>query len=98
MNKYFILILLIFSSCKSIPINQISDEQKVFLKNIKAVEKFIKKGYIKKYSRFSQSIEYLQEKTNIESEAIEQFELIYTPTKENLNDWKKWYQNNKDKL
>ena len=36
--------------------------------------------------------------TKIMPDYIEGIDIIYTPTKQNLRDWKKWYNKNKHKL
>ncbi len=63
--------------------------------------KRIEKNYDKRYSKtiiYSEDYDFIYAITGIQSEYEEGVDLLYTPSKENLKDWSKWFKYNKDKL
>ncbi|WP_353120430.1 hypothetical protein [Myroides odoratus] len=47
---------------------------------------------------YSEDYLFLYSLTGIESEYLDGIDFIYIPTKQNLKDWKKWYNKNKHRL
>lgn len=92
-----ILSLLMVVSCRSL-----SDEEdmanRVFLYHLSVIESFVNIGYIDEVSALARSYEFLEGITGIKGDVEEQKELFYTPSKENLRDWKRWLRNNRQKI
>lgn len=89
---YFILFIYI-SSCKCLKPNNKAQEDYLF--HIKKIENLFE-GH--KTSDLDKSVLFLEGLTGVMSEVNNGIEILYEPTKQNLRDWKKWYNRNKDKL
>ena len=53
---------------------------------------------IKNFDKAFDAAKFLEELTGIKSDADEQFDRIYEPSRENLKNWKAWYWKNKKAL
>lgn len=96
MSKYSIIILTSLLSCKSFPQNSNNDiAQKEFVKNYNIVKEFVK---VEKGTVPTNEILFLVYLTGIESFYFPGTDITYSPTKENLNAWKSWYEKNKELL
>ena len=93
----FISVFLLVGFKPSIVSSQDKAES-VYKTNIAIVENFLKVGFIEEESTLSNSIVFLEQLTKIKSDFKDQFQMFYTPTIENLKDWKKWFKENKQKL
>ena len=84
-------------SCKS-TLQDKSMLQKVFGYHIGVVENFNESRYIDDDSSLRRSIDFLERTTKIKSEFTEQYVMLYTPSKKNIKDWKKWFKKNQKTL
>jgi hypothetical protein len=89
----YISLLLLIVSCKS-TLSQ-NSPQKIFQNHISVVEQLLKGEEV---SNLKTTIEFLEEITNIKSEVDIGWEIMYSPSEQNLKDWKTWYRNNKKLL
>lgn len=87
-------------SCSNANLYSQNKAQQLYLENIAVVEKFVMKEWNPKSdgSILDSAVLFLEELTAIQSNYLPGKEMILLPNKENLNDWKRWYKKNKDRL
>ncbi len=88
-----ICVLLSTISCKSITAQ--NDPQKIFQEHIKVIECLLKGEEV---HNLKSTVEFLEETTDIKSEVDFGWEIMYSPTDQNLKDWKDWFKKNKNRL
>lgn len=69
-----------------------------FLYHLSVIESFVNIGYIDDDSALRRSYQFLEEITGVKGDVDQQLVVFYTPSKENLRDWKKWFRKNKHKI
>lgn len=95
---YTFISVFLLVGCKPSMVSSQDKVESVYKTNIAIVENFIKVGFIEEESTLSNSIVFLEQLTKIKSDFKDQFQMFYTPTIQNLKDWKKWFKENKQKL
>lgn len=96
--KTYYLILLLFFSCKSSDI-QIKKAQDIYLTNLEIIESFVKiENESIDGNTLDRAINFLESLTLIKSSFTQNYDPQKFPTDQNLNDWEKWYSENKQLL
>jgi hypothetical protein len=99
MKKAIYLIFILFANINFGQVQSINKAQQIYLENLKIINEFIaNKGDINDGEIVDNSIDFLEEITKIKSDFIPAYEIIYTPSEQNLKDWKNWYKKNKKLL
>lgn len=91
---YYILFI-IFYSCKTVDCID-TKACNYFFAIYERLENFSKNNYVGQIKETD--VFFIEKLTNIECNYTEGFDILYEPTEQNLRDWKKWYDKNKDKL
>lgn len=99
MKKQILIIsaLILVISCKSL-IEKEEISYRICLYHLGIVENFANVGYVDKDDSLNRSIFFLETLTNINCDIDTQYTMFYTPSKENLKNWKRWLKKNKEKL
>jgi hypothetical protein len=96
MKKSILFILfVIFYSCKTIDCND-TKACNFYLEKYNRVENYCNKNFVDTID--NADIIFIVELTKIMPDYIEGIDIVYTPSRKNLKDWKKWYDKNKDML
>ena len=97
MRQIFFLFILL-SACTSLnKKNELHKAQNIYLKNLEYIKKYVsrKNGT---FENLDETVIFFENLTGIKSDIIHSYNPYYNPSKENLQNWKKWYELNKNKL
>lgn len=95
--RILILILFLFSACSPLKKNKLTQAQKVYLQNLDFIKNYLDNDN-KNINNLDKAVVFFEKLTGIKSDIVHSIEPFYSPSKENLQNWKKWYELNKNKL
>ena len=93
-----IIFTFIFCVLTSIVIGQ--NPNRIFKSHLKIIENFLslKNGESMTSDKFMPSVLFLEDLTGIKCDMQQGFVMVKEPSQKNLNDWKSWYAENKNRL
>ena len=100
MRQIFYIIALILSLLSYKSISQTYDKkaQSVFNMNLTIVENYFIVGYVEDYSCLNRAIDFLEKISEIKCNVPAEYLTRYEPTNKNIQDWKTWFNRNKNKI